>query len=152
MDDRPAIVIGHHPIIREPGLFGQNISLLDGEPLWNVLTRFPHVKAYVFGHTHRWDVQKREGIYLVNLPSTAYTFDAGQPNGGWKYGLTNRVPGFNSTTSRNRRRLPPIVRPSLGLGLNPLPSSDKVIVDIDWKNSEWLGSLTDRPLKLKLTG
>jgi len=81
LKDRPAIVVGHHPLDREPGLFGENIGMLDGKPLWNVLTHFPHVKAYVFGHTHRWDVQKREGIYLVNLPSTAYTFNAGQPKG-----------------------------------------------------------------------
>jgi Icc protein len=81
LNDRPAIVVGHHPLLHERGLFGENIGLLDGKPLWNVLSRFPHVKAYVFGHTHRWDVQKRAGIYLVNLPSTAYTFGGGQPKG-----------------------------------------------------------------------
>ncbi len=81
LNDRPAIVVGHHPLQAESDLFWQNISLLDGKPLWNVLTRFPHVKAYVFGHTHRWDVQKRDGVYLVNLPSTAYAFSAGQPKG-----------------------------------------------------------------------
>jgi 3',5'-cyclic AMP phosphodiesterase CpdA len=80
-NDRPAIVVGHHPLDAEAGLFGQNISLLDNALLWKALTRFPHVKAYIFGHTHRWDVQKRDGIYLVNLPTTAYTFDAGQPKG-----------------------------------------------------------------------
>ena len=79
--DRPAIVVGHHPIDPEPDLLGQNTSMLDAKPFWNVLTRFPHVKAYVFGHTHRWDVRRRDGIYLVNLPSTAYTFEAGQPQG-----------------------------------------------------------------------
>jgi 3',5'-cyclic AMP phosphodiesterase CpdA len=79
--DLPAIVIGHHPLEPECDLLGHNTSLLDAKPLWNVLTRYRHVKAYVFGHTHRWDVKVRDGIYLVNLPSTAYTFDAGQPQG-----------------------------------------------------------------------
>jgi hypothetical protein len=40
------------------------------------------VKAYFFGHTHRWDVGRDDsGIHLVNLPPTAYLFEAGRPNG-----------------------------------------------------------------------
>jgi len=41
------------------------------------------VKAYFYGHTHRWEIGRtREGIHLVNLPSSAYVFDPSQP-GGW---------------------------------------------------------------------
>lgn len=80
-NDRPAFVVGHHPLDPEYDLLGHNTSLLDAGALWNVLTRHPHVKAYLFGHTHRWYVSRRQGIYLINLPSTAYTFDQGQPHG-----------------------------------------------------------------------
>lgn len=81
LNDRPAVVFGHHPIDPERNWLWGNISLLDGPDLWDVLDAHPHVKAYVYGHTHRWDVERRGHVHLVNLPSTAYVFDAGQPSG-----------------------------------------------------------------------
>ena len=81
LNDRPALIMGHHPIAfgsPVPFLFG---ALKDGGRLWRVLRRHAHVKAYFYGHTHRWQAAKREGIYLVNLPTTAYVFDGRQPRG-----------------------------------------------------------------------
>lgn len=78
--DKPAIVFGHHPIDAENNWLWGNISLLDGPDLWSVLSKHPHVKAYVYGHTHRWEIRRRGHIHLVNLPSTAYVFDPGQPS------------------------------------------------------------------------
>lgn len=79
-DDRPALVMGHHPIAFGPSLLNLfNGDLRDGDRLWSVLRRHRHVKAYFYGHTHKWDVSVRHGIHLVNLPTTAYTFLPGQP-------------------------------------------------------------------------
>jgi hypothetical protein len=40
------------------------------------------VKAYVFGHSHRWSIDQHEsGMYLINLPSTAYVFEQEEPSG-----------------------------------------------------------------------
>jgi Icc protein len=92
LDDAPAIVFGHHPrggdevdLLRRLG------SLRDGRDLWGVLSRHPNVKAYVYGHTHRWDVTQRDGIYLINLPATSFAFDPKQPT-GW-VGMTLRPTG-----------------------------------------------------------
>jgi 3',5'-cyclic AMP phosphodiesterase CpdA len=81
LDDRPALVMGHHPVDFGPRPFGLTGGLRDGRRLWEVLRGHRHVKAYFFGHTHRWDVARREGLYLVNLPTTAFVFDPAQPRG-----------------------------------------------------------------------
>ena len=40
------------------------------------------MKAYVFGHTHDWQVtQDASGIHLINLPPVAYVFTPGKPSG-----------------------------------------------------------------------
>lgn len=75
--DKPAILVGHHPL-DETGLFG----LKDSAPLEELFTRHRHVKAFIFGHTHNWNIaQHSSGVHLVNLPPTSYVFIAGRPSG-----------------------------------------------------------------------
>lgn len=78
---QPAIVMIHHqPGPLAPGHPGDGLE--DAEELLAILRPRRHVKAYFFGHTHRWSVREDEsGIQLVNLPTTAYVFSAGQPSG-----------------------------------------------------------------------
>ena len=76
--DKPAIIVAHHDPQRDlPKISG----LLDTKAFYDVIVPRKQVKAYVFGHTHRWGVTKHEGIHLVNLPPTAWVFDATQPRG-----------------------------------------------------------------------
>jgi Icc protein len=57
-------------------------SLEDTGELMEILRPRRHVKAYFFGHTHRWDVsQDVSGLWLVNFPPVAYLFEEGRPNG-----------------------------------------------------------------------
>lgn len=78
---KPAIVVVHH----NPRFGSDPHALEDTEQLLAVLRPRPHVKALVFGHTHRWNVsQDKSGLHLVNLPPTAYVFQAGRPS-GWVY-------------------------------------------------------------------
>ena len=57
-------------------------SLEDTVELMEILRPRRHVKAYFFGHTHRWGVYHDEsGLCLVNFPPVAYLFDHGRPNG-----------------------------------------------------------------------
>jgi 3',5'-cyclic-AMP phosphodiesterase len=75
---KPALVLIHH----NPGLSG-NIGLKDTTALFEVIRPRKQVKAYIFGHTHAWNVWPDEsGIHLVNLPPVAYVFEEGQP-AGW---------------------------------------------------------------------
>jgi predicted phosphodiesterase len=78
--DKPALVLVHHQ--PDPLIFGITSGLEDAPELLDVLRPRRQVKAYFFGHTHRWDVGRDDsGIHLVNLPPTAYLFEAGRPNG-----------------------------------------------------------------------
>jgi hypothetical protein len=40
------------------------------------------VKAYIFGHTHQWRIEREDsGLHLVNLPPVAYVFRDADPSG-----------------------------------------------------------------------
>ena len=74
--DKPALVLAHH----DPDS-GLGSGLLDTKALLAVLAPRKQVKAYVFGHTHRWQLSRHDGIHLINLPATAWVFAAGEPRG-----------------------------------------------------------------------
>ena len=75
--DKPALVAAHHP--HDP--MGTRQGLKDTAPLFDVLAPRKQVKAYLFAHTHRWEVARYRGIHMINLPATAWLFDAKQPQG-----------------------------------------------------------------------
>jgi 3',5'-cyclic-AMP phosphodiesterase len=79
--NKPALIMIHH----QPGppAPGKKFSgLEDAAELLAILRPRRQVKAWFFGHTHRWDVRQDEsGIHLINLPTTAYLFEEGPPNG-----------------------------------------------------------------------
>jgi Icc protein len=79
--DKPALILIHHqPGPLHPGKPGGGLE--DADELFAILRPRRHVKAYFFGHTHRWEVSQDEsGIHLINLPPVAYLFDEGRPNG-----------------------------------------------------------------------
>lgn len=75
--DRPAIVVCHHPL-DITGLLG----LKDTLALEDLLVRHQHVKAFIFGHTHNWNLsQHASGVHLINLPQVSYPFVPGRPSG-----------------------------------------------------------------------
>ena len=75
---KPALILVHH----NPGIGGGNFGLKDTIALLEVLRPRQHVKAYIFGHTHHWEVQQDpSGLHLVNLPAVAYVFREGEPSG-----------------------------------------------------------------------
>jgi|SRR5665213_1041883 len=75
--EKPAIVVCHHPL-DFTGLLG----LKNSPALEQMLTRHRQVKAFVFGHTHNWDIAThKSGVHFINLPPTGYVFNAGRPSG-----------------------------------------------------------------------
>ena len=83
--DKPALVLIHH----NPGFSG-NIGLKDTAALFDVLRPRKQVKAYIFGHTHAWNVgQDDSGIHLINLPPVGYVFSPGLPE-GWVHATLER--------------------------------------------------------------
>jgi 3',5'-cyclic AMP phosphodiesterase CpdA len=76
--DKPALVMLHHNPTPDPA----KVTLIDEAALYAVLRPRRHVKAYFFGHSHRWSTTRDEsGLHLINLPTTAYIFDPVQPIG-----------------------------------------------------------------------
>jgi 3',5'-cyclic-AMP phosphodiesterase len=77
--DKPALVAIHH----HPALDGATgFPLEDTAELLAILRPRRHVKAWFFGHTHRWGVYHDEGgLCLINFPPVAYVFEDGRPNG-----------------------------------------------------------------------
>jgi 3',5'-cyclic AMP phosphodiesterase CpdA len=73
----PAILVAHHDL-------GSLRGLRDAETLVELAAARKQVKAYFFGHTHAWAVGKQDQqnkFDLVNIPTTAWTFDPFQPRG-----------------------------------------------------------------------
>lgn len=81
--EKPAIVFAHHQLqfeLKE----SQTIigGLKDSQKLVDVLSARPHVQAYIFGHTHHWNVgELQDDLHLVNLPACSYVFNPAHPNG-----------------------------------------------------------------------
>ena len=72
--EKPAILVTHHDL-------GTSRGLQDTAALLDVIAGRRHVKAYFFGHTHAWGIGKQKDLDLVNVPTTAWTFDPFQPRG-----------------------------------------------------------------------
>ncbi len=75
--NKPAIVLAHH----NPDPLLKTVGLIDTTALFQILEPRKQVKAYVFGHTHRWETAVLDGIHLINVPTTAWLFDLAQPRG-----------------------------------------------------------------------
>ncbi|MCC6354513.1 MAG: metallophosphoesterase [Verrucomicrobiae bacterium] len=76
--DKPAIVIAHHNL----ELDGAKNGIQDTAALMDALAPRKHVKAFIFGHTHVWNLARHDsGIHLVNLPPVAYVFKEGRISG-----------------------------------------------------------------------
>jgi Icc protein len=66
--DRHALIALHHPTVE---LCDNPIcKLTNRSELWNVLTRYQHVRAVISGHLHRAFDQEHDGIRLLGAPST----------------------------------------------------------------------------------
>ncbi len=76
--DKPALVMTHH----NPSTGGNKNGLVETEAFFEILRSRRQVKAYLFGHSHKWSVeQDSSGLHLINLPATSYPFDKLQPTG-----------------------------------------------------------------------
>lgn len=73
--DRPVALLFHHTLGD-----GDN-DLLDIERLFGLVEPHKHVKALFYGHSHRWELSERQGIRLINLPTSAHIWDQQQPIG-----------------------------------------------------------------------
>ena len=92
----PTAVFVHHT------LDGADGALTDSDRLFEVLRPHTQVKAVLYGHSHRYHVDSRDGIQQINLPAVGYNFADTEPVGWidsvWTAGgvdLTLRAIGGN---------------------------------------------------------
>jgi hypothetical protein len=106
--DRAAVVMVHHqpddrPIEKRSGLT-DTIALIDA------IKPRKQVKALLFGHTHAWSHREVDGLHFVNLPTTAYVFDATQP-AGWvdakvtEKGITLQLRSITANHPKDKEQL-----------------------------------------------
>lgn len=75
---KPALIVVHH----NPNPEGVKNGLIETKEFLEIIRPRKQVKAYIYGHTHRWNyAQDESGIHLINLPTTAYIFDKSSPQG-----------------------------------------------------------------------
>lgn len=71
----PTIILVHHTLGTNDG------ELMDAERLFEVLRPHRHVKAIMYGHSHKYEVIERDGLQLINLPAVGYNFNDSEPVG-----------------------------------------------------------------------
>ncbi len=79
--EKPALLVAHHYPLVEGNEDMLKSALLDTEEFYKVILPRKRVKAFIFGHSHRWEHARVDGLHLVNLAALAWLFDAKQPRG-----------------------------------------------------------------------
>ncbi|SDN18500.1 metallophosphoesterase [Vreelandella arcis] len=57
-DDRPTVIVMHHPPVDVGAAWMDAIGLQDREAFWQVVSAFPQVKVILFGHAHQAYAQR----------------------------------------------------------------------------------------------
>lgn len=70
---KPAILIFHHP-----PLFLNKNGLTDSDELFKIITSHKQVKAIITGHSHKWQISEKNGVYIIVLPAVSYALTSGQ--------------------------------------------------------------------------
>ncbi len=81
-DSTPTLLVFHHPPDDADG------NLHDSDRLMKIVAPRRQVKALLYGHSHAYRYAVEQDIHLINLPSTAYNFNDGEPVGWVEANLT----------------------------------------------------------------
>jgi len=87
------IVALHHPIVSMQSNWDDSLSLENADELFNVMNKYPKIKAVLWGHAHQASEFNNNDVALISCPSTALQFDN-----------ENRI-GFNQYTLHSNGKL-----------------------------------------------
>ncbi len=73
-DDRPTLLVMHHPPLVLGSEWLDAIGLKDRDALWRVLADFPQVRVILCGHIHQALAAQRQGVAVYGTPSTTDQF------------------------------------------------------------------------------
>ncbi len=99
--DRHAIVFLHHNPVAVGSAWLDTMQLRNSQAFFDIIDRFPHVRAIVWGHVHQEYDSVRNGVRLLATPSTCFQFLPGSE----KFALDTRPPGYRSLTLHDDGRL-----------------------------------------------
>ena len=85
--DKPALVFGHFNPYPNRGVRPIE-GMSDGSSLLKLLAERKHARAYVYGHTHEWQHDRRDHLHLINQPAVSYYFGKGHAHGWIDMNLT----------------------------------------------------------------
>ena len=71
--DKPALIFAHFNPYPNRGV-RPNLGMSDGSSLLKLLAERKHARAYVYGHTHEWQYDRRDHLHLINQPAVSYYF------------------------------------------------------------------------------
>ncbi len=74
-DQTPTLLVFHHPPT------DGDSDLLDSDRLLRIVAGSRKVKALIYGHSHAYRFETRDGLHLVNIPAVAYNFNGREPVG-----------------------------------------------------------------------
>ncbi|MBT3210819.1 MAG: hypothetical protein HOK57_11685 [Planctomycetaceae bacterium] len=74
-EKRPTLFFVHHTLGDGDG------DLLDFNRFFEIVSPHKHVKAIFYGHSHRYHVEQKDHIYLINQPALGYNFNDNEPVG-----------------------------------------------------------------------
>lgn len=69
------IVTLHHPIVSMQSDWDDSLSLENADELFNVMNKYPKIKAVLWGHAHQASEFNNDDVVLISCPSTALQFD-----------------------------------------------------------------------------
>ena len=78
--DKPAFIFGHFNPYPNRGVRPIK-GMRDGESLLKLLSERKQARAYIYGHTHEWQYDRREHLHLINQPAVSYYFGKGHAHG-----------------------------------------------------------------------
>ena len=69
------IIALHHPIVSMQSNWDDSLSLENADELFNVMNKYPKIKAVLWGHAHQASEFNNNDVVLISCPSTALQFD-----------------------------------------------------------------------------
>lgn len=78
--DKPALIFSHYNPYPNRGVRPIK-GMRDGSSLLKLLAERKHVRAYVYGHTHEWQHDRRDHLHLIGQPAVSYYFGRGHAHG-----------------------------------------------------------------------
>ncbi len=78
--DKPALIFSHYNPYKNRGVRPIR-GMRDGSSLLKLLAKRKHARAYVYGHTHEWQHDRRDHLHIIGQPAVSYYFGKGHAHG-----------------------------------------------------------------------